>query len=141
MAVVDLGPAAASSMRVVQPEADEPDARAGRIAWMTDERAARDRAARERVPLLVVFLAAWSVPSVTLEATTLADPRVVRAARGAATLRVDVSDVDASREVLQRFAVATAPTVIVLAPDGGETFRRSDASVDPDALERALLDE
>jgi hypothetical protein len=61
------------------------------ITWNRDTRASFERARRDGRPLLVLFRADWSAPSLELERTVLRDAAVARAVRPYVATIVDAS--------------------------------------------------
>jgi thioredoxin:protein disulfide reductase len=94
------------------------------IAWrdFSEQALADARAARR--PVLIDFQALWCLPCREMERTTFRDPDVVRAARGFATLKADVtSEDDANAALMSRFGVPGVPTYVILDAEGNERRR------------------
>jgi thiol:disulfide interchange protein DsbD len=140
---VDVGGAPDAPPRQLAPRTGaEPAARAGAIAWTFDEPGARARSRHADRPLLVFVTAGWCLPCKTIDDEVFSSARIVRAARGAVALRLDVTDVDdpATLPLMERLDARGVPLVVVLGPDGRERFRAEALPIDVDALERALTD-
>jgi thiol:disulfide interchange protein DsbD len=90
------------------------------VAWQTDEAAAVERARAEGKPLIVDFTADWCAACKELEHITYVDPRVVAAAAGFVTVKIDSTRADDPnvKELLARYDVKGLPTVVFVLPDG-----------------------
>lgn len=119
----------------------EAPAGAARIAWETDERAARELARRDHRPLLVSIRADWDAVSLRQDRELWTDPRVVEAARGFVAVRIDVSDADslASQAYAERYDVEMLPTIVVVDADGARSASL-EGDVDAARLVEALRD-
>jgi thiol:disulfide interchange protein len=109
------GPAVVGPVAPASPEGEAP-ARvvAASIAWVGDEREARERARRLGLPLLVWVRAEWAASALQMERTVWNDPVVARAARGFVALRLDVTEAEGDAELLaQRYAVDSMPATIL----------------------------
>jgi thiol:disulfide interchange protein len=128
-------PTAPTAERVRAPAAVAP------IAWETSEPAARERAQRARLPLLVWVAAAWSAGSVEMERKTWTDPSVIEAARPFVALRLDVSSAEGDAErYAERYDVKAVPTTILFDARGRRVLElpgSRDAATVAAALKRA----
>ncbi len=107
----------APSMDVVTAPSSEPvraSKPAGPIAWETSEQAARERARRARLPLLVWVRADWAAPALEMERKTWTDPLVLEAARPFVALRLDVTSAEGDAErYAERYDVKGVPSTIL----------------------------
>lgn len=109
------------------------------IAWEPFERWVANRHVdpAER-PTLLEFGAEWCIPCREMETTTYVDADVVREAARFQMVKADLTEEsDASAAMTREFAVRGVPTVILLAPDGGE-HRRMVGYVGPDEMLAAM---
>ena len=95
------------------------------IEYVAGYEAASRRAATGRMPIMLVFRAAWCRWSGEIAQGPLADPGLIALSRrfSCATL-----DADRDAETCLSFAVTGFPTVIVLDADGRERFRATGAA-------------
>jgi thiol:disulfide interchange protein DsbD len=101
------------------PSTPAPRRAAGPIAWETSEPAARDRARRARLPLLVWLEATWAAPALEMERKTWTDPRVQDAARPFVALRLDLSAAEGDAErYAERYKVDGVPSTILFDAQG-----------------------
>ena len=95
------------------------------IEYVEGYEAASRRAATSRMPIMLVFRAAWCRWSGEISQGPLADPGLVTLSRRFACATVDADrDADTCRD----FSVTGFPTVIVLDTDGRERFRATGAA-------------
>jgi thiol:disulfide interchange protein len=108
------------------------------IVWEQSEPAARDRARRAGLPLLVWVRAEWAAAALMMERKVWTDPRVAEAARPFVALRLDVTDAEGDAErYAERYEVTGLPATILFDAHG----RRVAALVgyqDPDKLSFTL---
>jgi thiol:disulfide interchange protein len=128
--------AAPTASRTASPTS--PKKEAGPIAWMESEPAARDRARRTKLPLIVWVRASWDAATMEMERKVWTDPRVLEAARPFVALRLDVTDTDGYAErYAEQYEVRGVPTIVLYDARG----RRVDAFIgsrDPADLVAAL---
>jgi thiol:disulfide interchange protein len=93
--------------------------RADDIAWESSEPAARARAERAGLPMIVWVRAEWAVPVIVMERSAWRDPRVVAAARRFVALRLDVTDAGAEAEAgAKRYDVTLVPMTVLIDAKG-----------------------
>jgi hypothetical protein len=108
------------------------------IAWESSERAARDRARRLALPLLVYVRSSGSPGSLDMERVAWADPRVVAAVHRFVAFELDVSAVDGDAELAaQDYAIEALPTTLILDPTG-HRIAAAAGSIDAERLLRLL---
>jgi thiol:disulfide interchange protein len=75
-------------------------------------------AKRGRTPVLIDMWATWCKNCLTMDRTTLADPRVISALAGYTKIKFQAEDPDApaTKAVMQRFKAVGLPTYVVLRP-------------------------
>jgi thiol:disulfide interchange protein DsbD len=84
------------------------------IVWETSEPAARDRARRAGLPLLVWVRADWDAAGLEMERTTWLDPKVREAARPFVALRLDVSAAEGdAQRYAERYEVSQLPMIVL----------------------------
>jgi thiol:disulfide interchange protein len=95
------------------------------IVWETSLVEARARAVDEHKPLLLFVRAAWSRPSVLVEATVFKDGRVLAEAQRFVAVRIDrTKDYgDPMPDALKELFVEKVPTTVVITSDGRVTGR------------------
>jgi outer membrane receptor for ferrienterochelin and colicins len=98
---------------------------AGPVDWRPDAKRALRQARKAEKPVLLNIGAAWCETCREMDATTLADPAVVEALRGLATVKVD-SDEDP--DLARAYRAEELPTLVVLSTDG-EILARSHGKV------------
>jgi thiol:disulfide interchange protein DsbD len=113
---------------------------AGPIAWETSEPAARERARRAELPLVVFARAEWDAAGLEMERRVWTDPRVVAAARPFVMLRLDLTAAEGDAErYAERYDVRGLPTIVFF--DGrGRRVAALFGLQDPDRLVEALHD-
>lgn len=103
------------------------------LEWETDDRAARERAKRQGLPLLLVLGADWSGASLEMRRVVFSDPRLLFRPTPIVACWLDMTNEDDPNVELlaARYAVRAVPTIIVFDADGHEIARTSGyASVD-----------
>lgn len=109
-------PDTSAAPRAAPPRAPEP---AGDIAWETSEPAARERALRSGLPMIVWVRAAWATPVIAMEREAWRDGRVVAAARRFVALRLDLTEADAEAEAgAKRYDVTIVPMTVLIDAKG-----------------------
>lgn len=95
------------------------------LQWETDEAAARARARREHLPMLVFLGAAWSGGSLQMQREVLSDPRLLFQPSPIVALSIDcTNEDDPNVELLAaRYDVKGVPTTIVFDAEGHEVAR------------------
>ncbi len=88
--------------------------------WGEDLAAARERAARENLPILIDFAASWCSACQAMAREVLPDPRVADVVKGFVAVKVDVSE---HREIAAEYGVNPIPLFVVLKPNGEEVHR------------------
>jgi thiol:disulfide interchange protein len=120
-------PIASVSATSLSPETPlEPTAKrpSGRMwTWETDVFAARTRAKRDHVPLVVYVRADWSAASLEMDRNVWSDPRILFHPRAVVPLRIDVTDGPDAELWAQEFAVRAIPAAIFFDAEGRETKR------------------
>ena len=101
-----------------------------RVSWRLDAERTLRHAQKDSRPALVNVGAAWCEVCEEMERTTLADPDVVRAARGLVPVKIDG---DRDPELARRFVVDLYPTLILLDGEGRELGRTAGRAT-PDEL-------
>ena len=101
------------------------DPNAPAIAWLTDEEAARAKATTEGKPMIIDFGATWCTACKELEHETFPDPTVRSEAQRFVTLRLDMSDDEATqtKALTEKYKIAGLPTVLMLDKNGKEVVR------------------
>jgi thiol:disulfide interchange protein DsbD len=104
-----------------------------------DVMAAREKALRERRPLLVDFTAAWCAACKQLDRVTFAAPDVRPEMARFVAVKVDATNDDDPRveKTLAEFRVVGLPTVLIFDSSGREAVRYTDF-VSPDVFLRAV---
>lgn len=94
------------------------------IAWLIDERIARETARRTARPMFVFARADWSAASLTMDRVVWPDLGVRAAAQPFVALRVDLTadDPDANAR-LDHLAIVGLPSLIVFDEEGVEVAR------------------
>jgi thiol:disulfide interchange protein len=110
-------------------------------AWSPDEAQAFERARQEHNGVMVEFYAGWSLPAVHLD-EQLRSGRIASAlAKSFVPVKIDVSDeTDGTALILQRYQVATLPTVVFVSSTGSVLERIASLPDDdelPAIIERA----
>ena len=108
------------------------------IEFVGGYEAARQRAAADGRPLLLVCTAGWCRFSADLTQRTLRDPRLVAVSRRAVCVLLDA---DRDADTCQVLSVRAFPTLLLLDATGAERMRltgRSSPDVVVNALEQAL---
>jgi thiol:disulfide interchange protein DsbD len=92
------------------------------LVFQPYDAAAVERALASGRPVILDFSADWCIPCHELERSTFTDARVISAASGFATFKVDLthSDSPEATEHTRRFRIQGVPTVVFLTPRGGE---------------------
>ena len=93
------------------------------IPWKPYTAAALAQATREQRPAIVDIYADWCIPCVELDHVTFRHPDVVKALGNVATLRLDVTRDDISKDgeaLLDRYRVIGVPTVLLFDTTGKE---------------------
>lgn len=104
------------------------DPNAPEITWLTDERAARQKAVDEGRPMLIDFGASWCGACKKLEHNTFPDPTVRSEAQRFVALRLDMTDDDAeeTKALRAKYNIVGLPTVLMLDKSGTEVVRFND---------------
>ncbi|HSW39587.1 MAG TPA: cytochrome c biogenesis protein CcdA [Acidobacteriota bacterium] len=94
----------------------------GGIRWEPYSKEAFDRARRESKPLFIDFYADWCAPCRELDARTFSAPEVSELSNEFVMIKVDLTDVGdpAAESLMRRYRIRGVPTLVFLAPDGGE---------------------
>jgi thiol:disulfide interchange protein len=114
------------------------------IVWEASESAARERARRAGLPLLVWIRADWDASGLEMERTTWLDPKVAEAARPFVALRLDVSAAEGdAQRYAERYEVNAVPMLVLFDAHGQRAasltgYQNADRVVD--ALRRAAED-
>ncbi|MBK9265200.1 MAG: thioredoxin family protein [Polyangiaceae bacterium] len=99
--------------------------------WETNARDARERARRERLPLVVYVRADWSAGALAMDRDVWSDPRILFHPLALVPLRLDVTGGPDAELLADEFRVQAIPTTILVDADGGEAMRLEGArSVD-----------
>jgi thiol:disulfide interchange protein len=117
---IENTPVPANSAIPFDPPASYPD-----IDWSESLEEGRARAAEEHRPLLLFVRAAWSRPSVIMDATIWKDSRVLAEAARFVAVRIDLTG-NYGKPMptwLSAFTVDSIPTTIVMGSDGEVTGR------------------
>jgi thiol:disulfide interchange protein len=101
-------------------QAAPPEGYPAAVAWSHDYEAALSRAARERKPLMVDFLATWCHGCNLLDETVFSRHDVGEASQDFVAVRVDG---DKRPDLARRLAVGGYPIVLFLTPHGEEITR------------------
>jgi thiol:disulfide interchange protein DsbD len=109
------------------------------ISWLTDEKAAREKANAEGKPMLIDFGATWCTACKELEHQTFPDPSVRTEAQKFVALHIDATDDEdkAVNALKDKYKVVGLPTVIMLDKNGNEMVRFTEF-VKPDKFYAAL---
>jgi thiol:disulfide interchange protein len=108
-----------------QPSDDAGVSRSSRRVWTweTNARDARERARRERLPLLVYVRADWSAGALAMDRDVWSDPRILFHPLALVPLRLDVTDGADAELWAEEFRVQALPTTILVGADGREVMR------------------
>jgi thiol:disulfide interchange protein len=108
------------------------------IVWETSEPAARERAQRAGMPMIVWARAEWAAAALEMERTAWAAPAVIEAARPFVALRLDLSAAEGDAErYAERYQIAAMPTTVLF--DGrGRRVAVLAGYQDPSTLAAAL---
>jgi thiol:disulfide interchange protein len=111
------------------------------IAWEASEPAARERARRVGLPLIVWVRADWDAATLEMERMVWEDPGVRGAARPFVALRLDVTDAEGDAErYAERYGLVGMPATILFDARGQRVaafFGFRDAPTIAEALRRA----
>jgi thiol:disulfide interchange protein len=122
-ATVDLGAPRAPAVVVGQgaPRASSGTTPAAppKIAWETSEPAARQRAMRAGMPMIVWGRADWAAAALEMERKVWTDPEVALAARPFVALRLDLTAAEGDAELYaQHYGIRAMPTTVLVDGSG-----------------------
>jgi thioredoxin:protein disulfide reductase len=110
---------------------------AAEISWIASETDGRARAAAENKPVIIDFGAQWCKGCRELESDTFPDARIRTESQRFVAIRVDATDMDATKPVQDKYEVVGLPTLILL--DGsGKEIARFNEFVPPSVLLEAM---
>jgi len=126
--IVAIGGLVAYAGRDVSSETPIAATSAAKTEWLTDFRAAQERARAENKPLLVDFTGSdWCPPCMLLEKQVFSQSEFADyAARNLVVVKIDFprrkplpqEQQAANNELAQRFGIQGFPTILVMSPDG-----------------------
>lgn len=95
-------------------------ATASKIPWLTDEKAAYEKAKEKNLPIFVDFSAVWCEACHVIDATLFTDPEIEKIIETEyIPLRFDVSVQDEANEaILKKYGVLSLPTLVFVTPTG-----------------------